>query len=245
MRVFRIAAIAVVLMVGAGATGALPGCTGSLQATSSGATSSVVGAQGGSVTLSGGTGVTVPAGALPSNVTVTVTPSPSAPTPAGTVVGTPYTFGPEGQKFSSPVTVTLAFDPEAPIPRVLMLAEGALEVDAVVTVDEPDASVARLPLELDLDSGVANHGGASPPRKLADAITDARGRARFFVPEASLGTPGTSLLRIAFAGDRTHVKASHEMACETRVRVVVNAHKNPSLAKRRLFTQICFGIMHF
>jgi hypothetical protein len=111
MRVFRIAAIAVVLMVGAGATGALPGCTGSLQATSSGATSSVVGAQGGSVTLSGGTGVTVPAGALPSNVTVTVTPSPSAPTPAGTVVGTPYTFGPEGQKFSSPVTVTLAFDP--------------------------------------------------------------------------------------------------------------------------------------
>ena len=156
--------------------------------------------------------------------------------PPGTVTAT-LTFA--GTKLLAPTereesidptraTVTLAFDPEAPIPRVLMLAEGALEVDAVVTVDEPDASVARLPLELDLDSGVANHGGASPPRKLADAITDARGRARFFVPEASLGTPGTSLLRIAFAGDRTHVKASHEMACETRVRVVVNAHKTES-----------------
>ncbi len=71
-----------------------------------------VGPSGGSVKTSDGSGVTIPAGALGSEVTVTVTPTPLAPTPSGsTAVGAPFVLGPEGQQFSSPVTVTLSFDP--------------------------------------------------------------------------------------------------------------------------------------
>jgi hypothetical protein len=71
-----------------------------------------VGAPGGTVATSDGTSVSIPPGALASNVTVTVTPTPGAAAPAkATEVGTPFTFGPEGQTFTVPVTVTLAFDP--------------------------------------------------------------------------------------------------------------------------------------
>ena len=39
---------------------------------------------------------------------ITATPTANAPTAQGvTRVGTPYTFGPEGQQFSMPVTITL------------------------------------------------------------------------------------------------------------------------------------------
>jgi len=71
----------------------------------------MVGAQGGTVTASDGSGAALPAGALASNVTISVTPTQSAPPPpAATVVGTAVTFGPEGQQFAQPVTVTLSFD---------------------------------------------------------------------------------------------------------------------------------------
>jgi hypothetical protein len=86
-------------------------CGGCSATTKSNAQQSV-GTTGGDVTTSDGSGVAIPSGALPNTVTVTATPATGAPTPmAATVVGTPYTFGPEGQQFSSPVTVTLAFDP--------------------------------------------------------------------------------------------------------------------------------------
>lgn len=77
-----------------------------------GPASSTLGPDGGSVSTSNGTTVTVPPGALGSARTITITPSPSTSGPAGaTVVGTPYVFGPEGLTFSSPVTVTLVYDP--------------------------------------------------------------------------------------------------------------------------------------
>jgi hypothetical protein len=41
--------------------------------------------------------VTIPAGALPSAETITITASPSSSKPAGAaIVGTPYVLGPEG-----------------------------------------------------------------------------------------------------------------------------------------------------
>ncbi len=115
MRWMRAAAVATALMVNMGAMSGLTGCSSddSSQAAQQHA-STVVGATGGTVTTQDGTGVTVPAGAVPANVTITVDATPSAPTPSqGTAVGTPYTFGPEGQQFSVPVTVTLAFDPSS------------------------------------------------------------------------------------------------------------------------------------
>jgi len=73
--------------------------------------SSTIGPAGGSVSATSAA-VAVPAGALPSAKTITVTASPSSPGPAGAaIVGTPYVLGPEGLTFSSSVTVTLAFDP--------------------------------------------------------------------------------------------------------------------------------------
>jgi hypothetical protein len=70
----------------------------------------VIGASGGTVT-NGDTSVTIPAGALSADTTVTVTSTPDAAPPSdATPVGAPYTFGPEGQQFAQPVTVTLPFD---------------------------------------------------------------------------------------------------------------------------------------
>jgi len=74
--------------------------------------SQVVGPSGGTVSAPDGTSVQVPAGAVTSNVTITLTPNPSAPAPSGMLwVGTPYVFGPEGTQFALPVTVVLAFAP--------------------------------------------------------------------------------------------------------------------------------------
>ena len=56
--------------------------------------------------------VTIPPGALPGTIGITVTPWTYAPAPANTtVVGTPVVFEPEGTQFLEPVTVSLPFDP--------------------------------------------------------------------------------------------------------------------------------------
>jgi hypothetical protein len=80
-------------------------------------------ADGGHVTPAGGTftaadgavKITVPAGAVGAPVAITVTAETAPPTglPDGTygVVGTSFTFGPEGTTFSAPVTVTVKYDP--------------------------------------------------------------------------------------------------------------------------------------
>lgn len=90
----------------------LAGCGGgsSKPTTPTGPTASAsIGTAGGTVASTDGTlQVVIPAGALPSDLTVTVTPTTS---PGGAAVGTVYEIGPTGTKFAMPVTLTLAYDP--------------------------------------------------------------------------------------------------------------------------------------
>jgi hypothetical protein len=68
-----------------------------------------VGMEGGAVGV-GGASVQIPQGALSSTAMITVT-RVDAPAPAGTVeVGPAFDYGPSGQQFSTPVTITLPFD---------------------------------------------------------------------------------------------------------------------------------------
>lgn len=73
-----------------------------------------IGAAGGSVAGPGGSSVTVPAGALTSNVDIQVEQS-SAGSPALpaelTAVGSMFAFTPHGTTFALPVTISLPFDP--------------------------------------------------------------------------------------------------------------------------------------
>jgi hypothetical protein len=107
----KIVSLACVACLGAAVTAA--GCSSSSSGGSTPGQS--IGAAGGSFTTADGSGVSIPAGALPagSSVEVTVAVDPNAPTPpsAWIAVGSTYLVGPEGQQFSQPVTVTIAFDP--------------------------------------------------------------------------------------------------------------------------------------
>jgi hypothetical protein len=71
----------------------------------------VVGPSGGTVAAGQSASVALPAGALSSNTTITVTPTEATPPTSTVAVGTPYLFGPEGTQFAVPVTVTLEFSP--------------------------------------------------------------------------------------------------------------------------------------
>ncbi len=71
----------------------------------------VVGASGGTVATNSGVSIEVPAGALASDVTITVEEISGAPVPAGaTSVGLTIQLGPEGQTFATPVKVTLPWN---------------------------------------------------------------------------------------------------------------------------------------
>jgi hypothetical protein len=72
--------------------------------------SQVIGSAGGTVSASDGTTVTIPAGALASNVTITLTPMPNLAAPSNvTWVGTPYSLDTNGTQFAQSVTVTVPF----------------------------------------------------------------------------------------------------------------------------------------
>jgi len=72
-----------------------------------------IGPGGGSVSAADGTTIMVPAGALSSEVAITISADASAPGPSGaTRVGTAYVFGPDRLVFNTPVTVTLPFSPD-------------------------------------------------------------------------------------------------------------------------------------
>jgi hypothetical protein len=68
-------------------------------------TSKVIGAAGGTVSLSSGPSLTIPAGALSTDTTITIAKS-SSNAPDG-ALGSLYQFGPEGTVFTQPVTVAL------------------------------------------------------------------------------------------------------------------------------------------
>lgn len=85
-----------------------------------------VGSAGGVVETPGGVGVTIPAGALSSSVTITVQAETAGATiPNVLMVGSPYRFGPEGQTFSSPVTVVMPFTPS-------IIPSGETSADVVI-----------------------------------------------------------------------------------------------------------------
>ncbi|MGO8994509.1 MAG: hypothetical protein ACLQVI_14415, partial [Polyangiaceae bacterium] len=70
-------------------------------------TSTVVGTTGGTAQSSNGAlKVTIPSGALPSIVTITVTPTTS---PGAGALGTVYALGPAGTTFAQPVTMTFSY----------------------------------------------------------------------------------------------------------------------------------------
>jgi hypothetical protein len=74
--------------------------------------STIVGQAGGKVTVSQGSGVSIPAGALTADVSISISLEQYVPAlDAGAPVGPTFLFGPEGQRFEQPVTVTLEFDP--------------------------------------------------------------------------------------------------------------------------------------
>jgi hypothetical protein len=109
--------------------------------------SKTVGTTGGSVTTSDGSAqVDIPAGALPADTTITISANTSAPSPSGaTVVGTPFTFGPDGLKFLKPVTVTLPFDTSK---------LGSTAPSAIVVYTAPDGSSTYEPLPTTVKDGV-------------------------------------------------------------------------------------------
>jgi hypothetical protein len=100
-----------VLLLAAGTSATATGCSAKL-ASSSSPTSQIVGTSGGTVTSADGNArVIIPAGALSSDVTITIAANAGASSPAdATAVGTAYTFGPEGTTFAKEITVGLAFD---------------------------------------------------------------------------------------------------------------------------------------
>ncbi len=101
--------------------------------------SKTIGAEGGSITLIDGSGVTIPPGALASPITITAQEAPGALAPSGAiVVGTPLTVTPADPQLSIPATVTLAFDPSA-------LPAGTIE-SQIVILSAPAGSDRFVPL---------------------------------------------------------------------------------------------------
>jgi hypothetical protein len=81
---------------------------------------------GGTVTISDGTAVAVPANALGQDTPISVAPEGNPVTiPNVDLVGTVYRFGPEGTQFAVPATVTIAFDPS-------LLPADAVAADIVI-----------------------------------------------------------------------------------------------------------------
>jgi len=90
-----------------------------------------VGPTGGEVELAGGqVKLTLPAGAVSGPTQVTVTPAAGLPAGGPAVVpGTAWDFGPDGQTFSQPVTMTIRYDP-AQLPAGV--AESELRIHKLV-----------------------------------------------------------------------------------------------------------------
>jgi hypothetical protein len=108
----------------------------------SGPVNQPIGAAGGVVSTSDGTGtsVNIPNGAVSTTLVVSVSSNPGAPAPGGAMaVGTPYLFGPEGTQFQKPVTVTVPYDP-AKLPAGM----GAADV-AVFTAPAGSSAYQALP----------------------------------------------------------------------------------------------------
>lgn len=133
----------------------------------------VVGASGGTVaTPDGKAAVDIPEGALPGETSITIQPNATAPVPSSAyVVGTAYTFGPDGLTFLKPVTVTLGFDPAR-------IHAGAT-AKQIVVFTAPEGSTAYVPLPTSVKdathvSATTTHFSTDVPGIVTpDAATDA------------------------------------------------------------------------
>jgi hypothetical protein len=141
------------------------GCGGGHPPAATGPTASaVVGTAGGTVmTADGALKVAIPAGALPADVTVTVTPTSA---PGGGAVGTVYEIGPTGTQFSSPVTLSLHYDSanlngasEGSL-RVATFAGGSWQILAGAAVDTSTKTVTGTTTHLSPYGIVAESSGA-------------------------------------------------------------------------------------
>jgi hypothetical protein len=123
----------------------------------------VVGASGGGVTSTDGAlQVTVPAGALPSDVTITVA---SAAAPGAGALGTTYEIGPTGTQFAMPVTLTLHYDAAglagtaASSLRVATFASGSWQILPGTVLDAQAKTVSGLTTHLSPYAIVAEASG--------------------------------------------------------------------------------------
>ncbi len=130
------------------------GCGGGSKSTP-GATApatAVVGKSGGAVSsMDGNVGVTIPAGALGTDVMITVAP---ADAPASGAVGTVYEIGPTGTRFAMPVALKLHYDPaglggmpETSL-RVATFAAGSWQLLPGAVVDTAAKTVSGLTMHL-------------------------------------------------------------------------------------------------
>lgn len=113
----------------------------------------------------------------------------------------------------------LAFDPTRqalllrfdPTPRSISLDEPRATFEATAIVDDDATThVAR-----DLVLALANERG----EEIAQARTDAAGRARFAVPSSRLGAPGPGEVRVSFAGNNDIAFATHVAEIERHAKV--------------------------
>ncbi len=146
MRTFLRSGLCVAMALGAA------GCGSSLPTQGGEMTSAVVGPSGGMLASSDGAlQVAIPAGALPSNVTVTIVPT----TPPGSgALGTTYEIGPTGTQFAMPVTLTFDYgatslggiDPS--LLRVATFAAGSWQILSAAAVDTQAETVSGTTLHL-------------------------------------------------------------------------------------------------
>jgi hypothetical protein len=129
-----------VLLLSACGLEAIPACGSTGRIAPSVQVTQVIGPSGGKVTSTDGNAtIEIPAAALSADTSISIESAPQAPPPpAATLVSTPFTFHPEGQRFLQPVKVTLAFDPA-------LLPASATSNDVVIyTAPEGSADYASL-----------------------------------------------------------------------------------------------------
>src|SRR3954470_530353 len=122
--------------------GVVVGCGGA-SAGKSPTMSQPVGSEGGTVTLSDGAKLVIPAGALGTMKTITV--STSTTVPAGYTGYSPvYEFGPAGLHFDMPVAVTLPFQAGSANPAVYWSRETGAGFDELGGTVDGDAITAMV-----------------------------------------------------------------------------------------------------
>ncbi len=142
---------------------------------------------GGGLTDISGAQIAIPAGAVPSGTPIFIGNSPPLdPKGAPAPIGAPVSFGPDGQKFATPVTITLPVSntnvPEADIAVFTRSGSGKVtQVDA--------------PLDIDLGSGTVSF----PASHFSDYVVvtthePPENPQNFFTLAAGLGTPSDATI---------------------------------------------------